>query len=298
MDIAFSLKLPRGYRPNEVLAFHARDPEALAERTGPGAIEKGLVLEGKPVVLRIALRGASAECRAEGSSPGTPKMLAALQHAARGMLGLSIDPGPFERLARSDPLLGPVIARQAGLRVPQAATPFEAITWAIVGQQVNVAFAITLRRTLIGLAGQRHESGLWCYPDAPALASLDAEDLGRRKFSRAKAETVIRVARLVTEGTLPLDPWRHEGTSAETIEAALLAVKGIGPWTVHYTLLRGFGHADCSLHGDVALRSAVQLLTGATTRLDAEAARIWLERYRPHRSMAAAHLWASLRLPA
>jgi DNA-3-methyladenine glycosylase II len=83
----------------------------------------------------------------------------------------------------------------------------------------------------------------------------------------------------------------------EQVAPALLAIKGIGPWTVNYTLLRGYGDADCSLHGDVAIRLALQRLQGAPDKPDIASAEALLERYRPHRSMAAAHLWASLQQP-
>ncbi|MEG2964454.1 MAG: DNA-3-methyladenine glycosylase 2, partial [Janthinobacterium sp.] len=74
----------------------------------------------------------------------------------------------------------------------------------------------------------------------------------------------------------------------------LLAVKGIGPWTVNYALLRGYGYADCSLHGDVAIRAALQKLLGEESKPDMARTEQWLRQYAPHRTMAAAHLWASL----
>jgi len=79
---------------------------------------------------------------------------------------------------------------------------------------------------------------------------------------------------------------------------ALLAVKGIGPWTVNYALLRGYGYADCSLHGDVAIRTAFQRLLGEDTKPGMARTAELLERYKPHRTMAAAYLWASLNQPA
>ena len=71
-------------------------------------------------------------------------------------------------------------------------------------------------------------------------------------------------------------------------------MKGIGPWTVNYALLRGYGYPDCSLHGDVAIRAAFQRLLGEETKPDMARTEALLAQYRPHRTMAAAHLWASL----
>ena len=62
------------------------------------------------------------------------------------MLGLRIDPATFAG-SRATPLLAPLLARAPGLRVIQSATVFEALSWAIIGQQINLTFAIALRRT-------------------------------------------------------------------------------------------------------------------------------------------------------
>jgi len=183
-----------------------------------------------------------------------------------------------------------VIARHPGLRIVQSATIFEALTWAIIGQQINLTFAIALRRTLIEQAGRAHSSGLWCYPEAADVARLDIEQLTSRKFSRSKADTILRVARMVEDGALSLERARDP----LEVGRELLAIKGIGPWTVNYVLLRGYGYPDCSLHGDVAVRAALHHLTCSLERPGMLEAEHLLARYQPHRTMAAAYLWASL----
>jgi len=298
----FAIALPAGYRPRDALAFHGRDPDAFAERVDTGAdgavIRKGILLEGAPVLLEIAFGDGQARCSIDGAKAID---LARAQAALVNMLGLRIDPAPFADSVRDDPLFAPLVRREGSLRVIQSATVFEALSWAIIGQQINLGFAIALRRSLIGQAGRAHADGLWCYPEAADVARLDIEHLTSRKFSRAKAETLLRLARLVADGALDLASGLDGGgggADIEAISARLLAIKGIGPWTVNYALLRGYGYPDCSLHGDVAVRNAIGRLLGAAERpgvLDAEA---FLRAYRPHRTMAAAYLWASLGQPA
>jgi DNA-3-methyladenine glycosylase II len=286
-----TIPLPPGYRHADALAFHGRDAEGLAERveTGPhgGRIRKGMLLDGVPTLLDVTLHADRAECVVDGN-------VALAADALPNLLGLRIDPAPFEEAVRTDALFAPIVARTPGLRVIQAATVFEALTWAVIGQQINLPFAIALRRTFIELAGRPHASGLWCYPEAPDVARLDIEQLTSRKFSRAKADTLLRLARLVADGSLSLARELDAGAMSER----LLAVKGIGPWTVNYALLRGYGYPDCSLHGDVAVRTAIGRLLGAAERPDLREAEAFLHTYRPHRTMAAAYLWASLNQPA
>lgn len=285
-----SIPLPADYRSHDVLAFHSRDPEALAERVEPGRIRKGVLIDGVPVLLDVTLEGGAAVCKVDADGPLASAALAQVDDALLNILALRIDPAPFLNAVRGDALLGAVAQRQSGLRIVQSATIFEALTWAIIGQQINLTFAIALRRTFIAQAGRAHASGLWCYPEPADVARLAPEELTTRKFSRAKADTLLRLARLVDSGALALD----RSADAAEVSAALLAVKGIGPWTVNYALLRGYGYADCSLHGDVAIRAALQLLLGEQAKPDMARTEALLARYAPHRTMAAAHLWASL----
>lgn len=284
----FSLDLPSPFRFQEILTFHGRDTARLAEDCGPNLIRKGFLLHGVPVEITIVMEGAQGKCRVKADSPLPAAVRQQMPHITAGLLGLNHDVSVFEKIARKDSLMGPLVKRQLGLRIPQTATPFEALTWAIIGQQINLTFAVTLRRTLIQLAGRPHSSGLWCYPDAEAVSRLKVEDLASQKFSRAKAETLIRVAELTRTEKLILGAHR----SPAEMEESLLGIKGVGPWTVNYVLLRGLSCPDCSLHGDAGVKAALRRLTGTAPSTD-EAYGI-LERYRPHRSWAAAHLWASL----
>ena len=293
----WTLPLPAGYRRDDVIAFHSRDGEAVAEQVTPTGLRKGILLAGVPVVLDVAFTDAAAICQADidANDNTIADLQTPLHGALLNILGLRIDPQPFAQLAAADPLLAPLIRLNPGLRIVQSASPFEALTWAIIGQQINLPFAISLRRTFILQAGRRHGSGLWCYPEARDVARLSVEELTSRKFSRAKADTVLRLARLVNDGELSLELPPSGDVAA--MSQALLAVKGIGPWTVNYALLRGYGYADCSLHGDVAIRAALQKLLGEVTKPDMARTEQWLRQYAPHRTMAAAHLWASLHAP-
>jgi DNA-3-methyladenine glycosylase II len=289
---SFSLPLPASYRLHDVLAFHSRDTESVAEQVSAERLRKGILLEGVPVVLDIALAPTSASCTVDADGKLPKAAQEQVREAALSILGLRIDPEPFSAFAARDKMFGPLTRAQPGLRIVQSATVFEALTWAIIGQQINLSFAISLRRTFILQAGRQHSSGLWCYPAAADVAKLQIDDLTSRKFSRAKAETLLRLAHLVADGALDLEV--SPANSIEQISAALLAVKGIGPWTVNYGLLRGYGYADCSLHGDVAIRAALQALLGEDVKPDMPRTEKILAKYSPHRTMAAAHLWASL----
>lgn len=296
--ISFRIALPPRYAMAPLTAFHARDGQQIAEAITGTKLVKGVALAGLPARFEIDLNLTSghADCVVLTDGALAKQLEGEATEMARRMLGLQLDPDPFASFVVDDPVFGPLTLKQAGLRIVQAPTPYEALTWAILGQQINVSFAVTLRRSFIELAGQHHSSGLRCYPTPSAAAAIPLEELTSRKFSRSKAETILRMSKLIADGALDLTV--GPTNPVEAICERLLAVKGIGPWTVNYALLRGYGHADASLHGDVAVRSAIGRLWGLEERPTTEEAAEFLKRYAPHRTMAAAHLWSSLSQPA
>lgn len=291
--LSCSVDLPADFLLADFLAFHRRDSQAVAEDVGEHSLRKGLVWTGQPACLSLHFEGGQALAELSCDGPMQASDDAALPRLLRHLLGLDQPIEEFEHTYRQHPQLGPLLARQPGLRVPQAATPFEALSWAITGQQISVGAAVALRRQLILAAGLRHSSGLACYPDATRLAALDEETLRGAGFSQSKARTLRAVSTLVIAGDLPLDAWLAcQPLPVAHLRERLLAVRGIGPWTVDYTLLRGFAWLDGSLHGDAAVRRQLQALLASPQPLGAAESEAWLAGFTPWRALLAAHLWA------
>lgn len=283
------LPLPQHFRQADFLAFHARDPHRLAERVGPDSLDKGMMWKGLPA--RLALRFSAGGVALQLWLDDVPDTTVPEFHEwARRFLGLDQPVAAFEAAWRAHPQLGPRIAACPGLRIPQAATPFEALIWAVTGQQISLAAAITLRKRLIEACGRTRDD-LACFPDASAVIGLPLARLTDAGFSRRKAETLVSIAARVLDGDLPLDDWWARRAPAESVREALLAIPGVGPWTADYTLLRGFGHADASLQGDVAVRRGLQTLIGHADKPTVADTADWLHRFAPWRTFVAAHLW-------
>jgi len=291
--------LPANYRPQDMLALHARDALQASEKVEGLRVSKGLTWQGQPALLQLELAegGALAVASLAVDGPAdTGQDQAALDAMVARMLGLGDGADQLALQHGKHPVLGPLLLSQMGLRVPASSSPFEALVWAITGQQISVAAAIALRRRLIAATAVQHSSGMLCHPDAAALAALTPEQLRAAGFSVSKIATLERVCAAVLDGSLPLDAWGTQplkAQDAQAIEDALLAIKGIGPWTVHYALLRGFGWLDGSLHGDVAVRNALARLLDVPSVSQREAEQ-WLGAFAPWRALVAAHLWASL----
>lgn len=102
---------------------------------------------------------------------------------------------------------------------------------------------------------------------------------------------MILLSQELAANRLPLQQWMSRLPVAE-IRETLLRLRGIGPWTVDYALLRGFGWLDGSLHGDAAVRRKLQRLLGSAEKVTEDYARRWLAEFSPWRALVAAHLWA------
>jgi len=305
-EATFELVLPSGFRTDEVRALFRRGtgvPGAtrVEEATGaPGAerLRKALELEGKAHVLELALGEGRAVGRLVGPAAGEPRARAAAHRVAVRSLGLHVDPARFERLAARDPLVARLVRGRTGLRIPRSADAFEALVWVVVGQQVNVAFATACRAALVELCGLPTGPGdaLRAHPGPARVAELEPERLTALRFSRRKAEYVVDAARAIASGELPLEELADEPVPA--IEARLGAVRGLGPWSIHYLLMRAYGFEDCVPVGDAGLVEALKRFYGLPERPDARETLARMEPFAPHRSLACYHLWKTLGDPA
>lgn len=293
-----ALPLPSNYRRADILSFHGRDSQSVSERVSGNTLQKGMLWHGKPALLSISLQTgfAKVELQVDDIQPRTDDA-ATLTAVARRMLGLSQDIEQFETAHGDHPVVGAMIRQQSGLRVPVCASPFEALSWAITGQQISLAAALSLRRKLIRQADIRHSCGLYCYPDAHHLAGMDNDTFRLAGISQGKAAALLAISRAVLEQHLPLEAWLHAPAGLfPDISATLRSIKGIGPWTINYTLLRGYAWLDGSLHGDAAVRRAIRTLMQSEPSLQAnelteKSAESWLQPFSPWRALLAAHLW-------
>jgi AraC family transcriptional regulator of adaptative response / DNA-3-methyladenine glycosylase II len=287
----FLLQLPPGYRAQEVLAYHARDPQSRSEKSEGNRIWKALLTPDGPAVLEISLEGEGAWCRTHCARKLGRESLEQLHAAALRMLGLNNEVALFEKRVAGDPALT-FFARRKGLRVPNIPTGFDGLCWAIIGQQINVKFAAALRREIVALAGEKTEGEMIAHPTAERVADIGVAALTKRRYSRSKADYLIGAAKEVAEARLDIEGL-PDG-SAVSAEKKLKAVRGIGTWTARYTMLRG-GFADCAPVGDSALATVLQRINKLDARPDHEAVHALMKEFAPHRSLATCHLWASLK---
>lgn len=284
----FMLHLPHLYRAREILAYHARDPESVSERSEENRIWKALHTAEGPAVLEISIEPAQAWVRVHAEKRLGHGSMAALHGAALKILALTHDVTSFET-RHAD-----FVQTRRGLRMPLLPTGFDALCWGIIGQQINVKFAAAMRREMVALAGEKI-GDMRAHPTPERVADIGVPALAARRYSRSKAQYLIDAAAAVATGKLSVENL-SEG-SAIAAEKALTAQRGIGTWTARYVLMRG-GFADAAPVGDAALAAALQRLHNLPQRPDSDETARLMSAFAPHRSLATMHLWTYLRQAA
>lgn len=198
----------------------------------------------------------------------------------RRLLDLDADPTAVDELLGADPALAALVRDCPGRRSPASVDPFETAVRAVIGQQVSVAGARTVAARIVDAVGSPShlDAGLArVFPGPEALAEAPDDVFS---MPRARRDTVRRLAAAVADGVLEL----HAGVDPAAARDGLLALKGIGPWTADYVVMRGLGHPDVFLARDLGVRHALDRLGGAPA----------VPHWAPWRSYAVHHLWASL----
>ncbi|HEX9783171.1 MAG TPA: Ada metal-binding domain-containing protein [Opitutaceae bacterium] len=278
----FTITLPPGCAWPEMHRALGRDPHSLTDRHDGTDYSAAVRLAGSPALVRVHFAGDEVHVE-------TPSGAAGAAHAwLVRLLGLEQDAAGFTRLAHRLGLQR-LVAGRAGLRGLQTHTPFDGILWAIVGQQITLSFAFQLKRRLTERFGTEVGDGLSCVPGVRELAAIEPGELKELQLSAGKAAYLVGAARAVAAGNF--DPEAMPAMSATRVERTLRGVRGLGPWSVNYIMMRALGFADCVPLGDTGLTSGLQRLFQLEQRPDADATRQLMSPFAPFRSLATAHLW-------
>ncbi|HEX2070638.1 MAG TPA: DNA-3-methyladenine glycosylase [Thermoleophilaceae bacterium] len=196
----------------------------------------------------------------------------------------------FEHLAACDPVLGALVSGHGPLdekerRRGRPDDAYGALLRAIVGQQLSVKAARTIYDRLCSLYGDRT-------PTPAELIATDPEQLRTVGLSRAKAAYLRDLAEHVEDGRLDLE--RLPDLPDDDVSAQLIAIKGLGRWTVDMFLMFHLRRPDVLPVGDLGIRRAVQIAYGLDELPDAAALTRIAKPWQPHRTLACLYLWASL----
>lgn len=276
VSVSLALRLP--FDADGLLEFLARRAVRGIEVCDGATYARSLRLPHGLGSARLTPRASQVECTL---TLADLRDLAAAVERCRRLLDLDADPVAIDASLSEDPVLGRLVARRPGLRVPGHVDGFEVAVRAIIGQQISVAGARTVTGRLVAAYGEPLPDGAsltHLFPTPEAIAAADPETF---PMPKARARALVGLATAVSGGEVVLD----RGADRADVRVVLLRLPGIGPWTADYIALRGLGDPDVFMTTDLGVRQGMSRLG-----LTGDAYRV-AQRWRPWRSYALMHVW-------
>lgn len=190
-----------------------------------------------------------------------------------------------ERMLARNAVLKPLVKRIGPCTlVPLQREPYEALIRAIAHQQVHGRAAEAMLNRFRAL----HEGE--SFPPAEFVLALPFEALRGCGFSGSKVLAIQDIAAKTRDGLVPTLEAAASIPDAELIER-LVAIRGVGRWTVEMLLIFTLGRTDILPVDDFGVREGWKLLNGLEAQPKPKELAAIGEAWKPWRSIAAWYLW-------
>ncbi len=261
-------------------------------RRSTAMLETAVDVDGATAVIAVYQPQSSRSSGVFASAdPGIDASL--LRSMTKWLISWDLDLRPYYLLVGGHPIMGPVALSLKGLKPLRPATLFEMAIIAITEQQLSLAAAFHVRERLVRRFGTPIAS-VWRFPMPEQLASASLPALMSCGLSRRKAEYVNELAGRAAECSLDFDVLKQE--SDARIREKLLAMRGLGEWSVQYILSRGFGRPDALPSEDTGLRRVIGHYFARGRQLTPAQLERALAPFKPFRGLAAYYLAVHWRL--
>lgn len=193
----------------------------------------------------------------------------------------------LDSLSDNDPVMAALIDTYPAPSFVSHTNYYQALVESIIGQQLSVKAAAAIRSRFVGLFDDE-------FPTPNQIITVDVEAYRSIGLSRPKARYIIDLAAHVIDGRVQFG--HLDTASNQAIIDELVAVKGIGVWTVHMFLMFCMGRLDVLPVGDLGIRNAVEKnygldFVGASSAVENVAKHY---KWHPYESVASYYLWQSL----
>jgi AraC family transcriptional regulator of adaptative response / DNA-3-methyladenine glycosylase II len=278
----FRLRFRPPYHWKGMLGFLAARATPGVEMVEDGSYRRSISWSGSHGYFEVSLDQESDTLVARVQF-GNPRSLFFIVERIRAMFDLNADWTAIVQSLRADPALAGRVEAEPGLRVPGCWNGFELALRAILGQQITVKGATALAGRMVETFGRPFATakGLThLFPTPEVLANAGLARIANIGLPKARAETILTVARSVAEGKISFE----SVMDADVFLARLCEIPGIGKWTAQYVAMRALGEPDAFPSSDLGLLRALEL--GSYRELERRA-----EAWRPWRAYAAMYLW-------
>ena len=288
------ISLPEDFSFEHTLSFLKRSPKELLHQVEDERIFKAILIGEQTFALQIEYQPHILIVKFLTVIPGKEQRHA-IETFVREWFDLDTNLKPFYALAKKDALLKPLVKKYYGYRIVGQPDLFESITWAILGQQINLSFAYSLKERLVRNFGEciyLDSKHLYLFPTSARLSSLTPDELLALQFSRQKAQYVINVADHFNRNIISKE--MLTGVPIEVAKEKLMTIKGIGNWTANYALMKTFRYRDAFPLEDAGIHNAIKNLQAMKAKPSLHQVKRIFKNYKGWEAYATLYLWKSL----
>ena len=288
------LSTPTEFSFDLCLSFLKRSPREVLHRIEEESVVKAIYVDDEIVAFRIRHQQNSLEIEFLTRKVSTSSKQKVSDYV-REWFDLETDLKPFYKMARKDDLLKDIVRKYFGYRIVGQPDLFESIIWAVLGQQINLQFAYTLKQRFVEQFGgsiKIKDQKYFLFPSPEVVAQITADQLLPLQFSRQKAAYVIGIAQAFAEGRLSKQ--KLTGLSLLEAKEELIKIKGIGNWTANYALMKTFHHPDAFPLEDAGVHNAIKNLMNLKSKPSLDKVKKIYRKYKGWEAYATLYLWKSL----
>ncbi len=286
---------PREFSFELCLSFLNRSPHEVLHRSNSASVTKALRIDKKLVVFRVREDDKSGLAidilKGNISTDGRKELIAFVQD----WFDLSTDLKPFYKMAAKDDLLKVLAKKYRGYRIVGQPDLFESLVWAVLGQQINLSFAYTLKGRFVSTFGRQTDwDGIphFVFPEPAVVSEIKPEQLLELQFSRQKAAYTIGIAKAFLSGEV--SKVQLTGLSLDLAKERLMRIHGVGNWTANYALMKTFRHPGAFPLEDAGLHNALKQQLNLKSKPDLKRVKRIFKKYKGWEAYAVLYLWKSL----
>ena len=275
--------------------FLQRSPRELLHQCDGRTVTKAVHLDGRDLLFQVEADGKSRLAISALNEDMTPSVEQALVNYVKEWFDMETDLKPFYRMAKADPLLSDLVRKYKGYRIVGQPDLYESLVWAVLGQQINLGFAYTLKGRFVEkygrsvfLKSKRH----YIFPRPSEISKLNPEELLPLQFSRQKSKYTVEISQAFEEGRIT-QPHIQSLPFAKAKDT-LMKIKGIGNWTANYALMKTFRYPDAFPLEDAGLHNAIRNLKKMKAKPTVDQVRRIFKKYKGWEAYATLYLWKSL----
>ncbi len=261
--------------------------QSIAAVAGRPTLSKALSFSGHAVLARVwsvgTVEAPALACRFISAEPLDAAAEAAAVDRLRFYLSLDDDLAPFYAIGRDDPVMAPVIKELYGYHQVKFTTPFENACWAVLSQRNQWPSSRRMLNALAEAYGARltvDGQDYLAFPEPELVAVVAPEALAEVIRHKPKGTCIGGVAHAFAG----VDEAFLRTAAYAEVEAWLLGVRCLGPWSAGFILLRGLGRVEGLPSGET------RMVMAAAKRYGAEGVAAMTARYAPYQGYWAHYL--------